>query len=185
MSKEFGAVMQHGYIVSDIEKTAMEWVERVGAGPFYILDRNVMDDYHYRGKRMTIELKLAFGYWGPVQVELIQQINDADSFYVEAARTGIDKLNHLACTVSGLDALLERRKLKDRVIHSGRMDSGVSFVYLENYAPGGLHLELIDAPQDTLMAFTGMEAIARGWDGSRPLRPMQAIGEDLASLKRA
>jgi hypothetical protein len=183
--KDFGPVMQHGYIVGDVEKTALEWAERVGVGPFYILERNVMEDYYYRGQRMTIELKLGFAYWGSVQVELIQQINDAPSFYRDAARTGLDGINHLACIVSGVDSILERRRLKDRVVQSGRMNTGVSFVYLETYAPGGLHLELIDAPAETLMAFAGMEAVSRSWDGSRPLRSMEAFGEDMMALKKA
>lgn len=182
MSSDFGTVMQHGYIVEDVDKAAAEWAERVGAGPFYILESNVMDQYWYRGQRMTIDLKLAFGYWGPIQVELIQQRNDADSFYAAAARSSIGKLNHFATLVTDLDGLLARHNLEDRVVHSGKMPSGVKFVYLENYAPGGLHLELIEASQGALMGFSGMEAMARSWDGKRPLRPITALGEDLAAL---
>ena len=184
MSNEFGRIMQHGYVVDDVEKAAAEWVARVGVGPFYILQSNIMDQYWYRGRQMTVDLKLAFGYWGPIQVELIQQNNDADSFYVAARRTA-GKLNHFASVVSDLDGLLARRKLENRVIQSGKMSSGVKFVYLEEFTPGGQHLELIEPSQEALMGFAGMEAVARSWDGKNPLRPMTDLGKDLAALKAA
>src|SRR5579862_2930897 len=93
MTKDFGPIMQHGYIVEDVDKAAAEWVERVGAGPFYILDRNAMDQYYYRGVRTDVEIKLGFGYWGSVQIELIQQLNKADTLYSRAARVTAGKIN--------------------------------------------------------------------------------------------
>jgi hypothetical protein len=184
MTQDFAQVMQHGYIVEDVDKAAAEWAARVGVGPFYILDRNAMDQYYYRGVRTDVELKLGFGYWGSIQIELIQQLNDSDTLYSRALRTSAGKLNHCASVVSDLDALLARRKLNDRVIQSGTMPSGVKFVYLDEYLPGGLHLELIQVPESSLKAFAGMEAIARNWDGKRALRPITALGDDLAEMKR-
>lgn len=184
MQGKFGPVMQHGYIVDDVEKTAAQWIER-GIGPFYILDRNPMDEYHYRGKRTFVELKLGFAYWGSVQIELIQQLNDADTLYSRAVRSAPGQLNHFASIISGLDAFLARHKLENRVIQSGKMASGVSFVYLEEFMPGGQHLELIEPSPEALGGFAGMEAIARKWDGKNPMRPMPALGKDLAALKAA
>ena len=183
MGSDIGPVMQHGYIVADVEQTAREWVDRVGVGPFYILERNAMDQYHYRGQRIDIELKLAFAYCGGIQIELIQQLNEADTLYSRATRNSAGKLNHFASVVSDLDGLLARRKLENRVIQSGKMPSGVKFVYLEEFAPGGQHLELIQPSENALMGFAGMEAVARHWDGKSPLRPMSALGNDLATLK--
>jgi hypothetical protein len=183
MASEIGPVMQHGYIVEDVEKTAAEWIERAGVGPFYILERQAMENYYYRGKQTYLELKIAFAYWGSIQVELIQQLNDADTLYSRALRSSPGKLNHFASIVSDLDGLLARRKLESRVIHSGSMSSGVKFVYLEEFMPGGQHLELVEPSQAALMGFAGMEAVARGWDGKNPMRPMSALGNDLAALK--
>ena len=184
MHGEFGPIMQHGYIVEDVERTAAAWIER-GIGPFYILDRNSMEEYHYRGKQTYIELKLAFAYWGSVQIELIQQLNDADTLYSRAVRTTPGKLNHFASIISGLDEFLARHKLASRVVQSGKMPSGVNFVYLEEFMPGGQHLELIEPTEAALMGFAGMEVIARNWNGKNPLRPMNALGNDLAALKPA
>ncbi len=182
MRISFGPVMQYGYIVTDVEKSALEWVERAGVGPFYTLDRNRMEDYYYRGVRMPVEMRLAFGYWHGVQIELIQPLGEADSLYRRAVQTSAGKLNHLATVVSDLEGLLTRHALQDQVIQRGSMSSGVNFVYLEEYVPGGLHLELIEAPESTLAAFAGMEKSARHWDGRDPLRPITQLGTDLAAL---
>ena len=181
MHTDFGPIMQLGYIVEDAATAAHEWSARLGIGPFYVLDHNAMDDCYFRGTRTPAELRLAFGYWGSVQVELVQPLNGGTGFYRDALK-GAGKLNHCAVVVSDLDAVLTSRSLHDRVVLSGTMPSGLKFVYLEEYLPGGLHLELIQATPSTLGAFAGMEAIARRWDGSNPVRPMSAIAQDLAAV---
>lgn len=184
MSAGFGRIMQHGYIVSDIEAIAQEWAKRVGAGPFYVIDTR-MDEYYYRGVRTPVELRLAFGYWGSIQVELIQPRDNADTLYSRALKAAPGKLNHCATVVSDIDALLAEHNLTGRVIQSGSMPTGLKFVYLEEYLPDGLHLELIQPVGGALQAFEGMEAIARNWDGRNALRPATALAEDLASLRPA
>lgn len=183
MSSEFGAIMQLGYVVKDVDAAAQEWATHLGAGPFYLLDRMVFDQYYYRGMRTDLEMRLAFGYWNNMQIELIQPLNDADTLYSRALRSSPGKLNHCATVVTNVDALLTRRQLQDRVIQSGKMPTGLKFIYLEEYLPGGLHLELIEAQQDTLMAFAGMEQASRHWDGNEPVRPIARLQEDLAALR--
>jgi hypothetical protein len=177
--------MQHGYIVGDVEAMAEEWAKRVGAGPFYILDRIRMEEYYYRGVRTPVELRLAFGYWGGIQIELIQPLDEADTLYSRALKSAPGKLNHCATVVSDIDGLLAAGDLKSRVIQSGSMPTGLKFVYLEEYLPDGLHLEFIQPVGAALQAFEGMEAIARNWDGVGPLRPVSALAQDLASLPSA
>jgi hypothetical protein len=141
------------------------------------------DQYYFRGMRTDLEMRLAFGYWNSMQIELIQPLNDTDNLYTRALRGSPGMLNHCATVVTDVDALLARHHLQDRVIQSGKMPTGLKFVYLEEYLPGGLHLELIEAQQDTLMAFAGMEKASRQWDGSEPVRPITRLQEDLAALR--
>jgi hypothetical protein len=183
MSSEFGEIMQLGYIVKDVDAAAREWAARLGAGPFYLLDRMVFDQYYFRGMRTDLEMCLAFGYWNDMQIELIQPLNDADTLYSRALRSSPGKLNHCATVVTDIDALLTRRQLEDRVVQSGKMPTGLKFVYLEEYLPGGLHLELIEAQADTLMAFAGMEKASCNWDGREPVRSIARLQEDLATLR--
>jgi hypothetical protein len=171
--------MQLGYIVNDVEAAAVEWAERVGAGPFYVMDRIVMDHYYYRGVHTPLEMQLAFGYWGSMQIELIKPLTVTDTLYSRALHTSAGALNHCATVVTDIDALLARRDLQHRVIQSGKMPTGLKFVYLDEHLPGGLHLELIEAQESTLMAFAGMEAASRNWDGNDPVRPASRLQQDL------
>ena len=181
MTADFGRIVQQGYVVADADAAAREWAERTGAGPFYVMDQ-ALDAYVYRGAATPIRLRIAFGFWADMQIELIQPLGDEDSLYSRAVRADPGKLNHYACLVDDLDGLLARRRLQDRVLQSGTMPTGLKFVYLEAFIPGGLHLELIQPPPTTLMAFQGMEALARRWDGRDPLRSGERLAEDLAAL---
>lgn len=182
MSADFGRIMQHGYVVGDVEQMVHEWATRVGAGPFYVIDTR-MDEYYYRGVRTPVELHLAFGYWGSIQIELIQPLDNADTLYRRALNSAPGRLNHCATVVSDIDSLLASRGLQGRVVQSGSMPTGLKFVYLDEYLPDGLHLELIQPAGAALQAFEGMEAVARGWDGLNPLRPASALAQDLAALR--
>jgi len=178
---DFGPIVQHGFVVEDSDAAARAWAERTGAGPFYVFDPVVLDNYLYRGKPTTTVLKIAIGFWGETQIELIQPVRD-DGLYARAVREAPGQLNHYAVYVDDLEALLDRRRLRDRVLQSGRMPNGLSFVYLESYIPGGLHLEIIQPAEENRLGMQGMIAIARNWDGRNPVRTPDALGQDLAAL---
>ena len=185
MSTPFGQIMQHGYIVTSLEESARQWVERLGIGPFYIIEAVRLDEYTYRGKKTDLEMRIAFGYWGNIQIELVQPVSTTDTLYTRAVKTDAGKINHCATVVSDLDALIKSHKLQGKEIQAGSMNSGVKFVYLDSYLPGGLHLELIQATNETIMGNAAMEAVARQWDGKNPVRPISMLGEDAAKLRPA
>ncbi len=137
----------------------------------------------FRGVRTDVELRIAFGYWDSMQIELIQPLNNADTLYHRAVQHSAGKLNHCATLVADIDDLLARRQLQNRVLQSGKMPTHLKFVYLEEYLPGGLHLELIEVQQSTLLAFAGMEKASRHWDGKDPVRPAARLQSDLAALR--
>lgn len=179
---EFGPIVQHGYVVDDVETSAAMWAHRVGAGPFYVFERVVLENYVYRGRLTEIELKIAIGYWSDVQIELITPIRD-DGLYAQALRDEPGKLNHYAVYVSDLDDLMHRRALQPHVLQSGEMGDGLKFVYLGHFIPGGLHLEIIQAAPDVHAGMRGMAAVATLWDGARPVRPAGALADDLAAMR--
>jgi len=182
MKSPFGSIMQLGFVVHDVERAALEWAECSGAGPFYVLDRMEMDQYFYRGVRTPVALRLGFGYWGDMQIELIQPLSDTTTLYSDALQRSPGVLNHCATVVSDVDALVESRGLHGRVIQSGKMPTGVKFVYLEEFLPGGYHLELIEATENAMAGFAAMQSISQHWNGDRPVRPISDIGADMAAL---
>jgi hypothetical protein len=174
-------VNQHGYVVADADAAAMEWFDRVGAGPFYVGDFS-LDDYRYRGEARECRLRIAVGYWGSIQVELIQPLSAEGTLYPEVLPHYDGLLNHLAIPVADIDDWLARHDAAGHVMQAGEMrQSATRFVYLEQYLPGGLHLELVQAPAAMLGMYGALQAYRATWDGSEPLRPMDRIQPDLAA----
>lgn len=180
-----GPIMQYGYVVKDVEKSAMEWVRKIGIGPFYIFDQPI-DNYVFRGKPTKLSMRTAVTYWQGLQMELIQQTSSDETFYSESLRKAPGKLNHVGVTVTDIDAAVASLDAAKYVVHCGGTTGGLTFAYLENYLPDGLTLELMAAPPENFPAFEGMKAIAQSWDGStKPLRTMQDLIADLGALAKS
>ena len=79
MSRIFGAVRQNGYVVRDIQAAMKHWIEVMGVGPWYYMDRVKTDWFRHRGQDSRVEMSIALANSGDLQIELIQQRNDAPS----------------------------------------------------------------------------------------------------------
>jgi Glyoxalase/Bleomycin resistance protein/Dioxygenase superfamily len=181
--KKIGPIVQHGYVVRDAARTALQWAERMGVGPFYMFEAPIQN-YIYRGKPTPLTLRTGVSYWQGMQIELIQQTSSAPTFYTEALRKAPERLNHFAVMVPDIDAAIASLDAAKYVVHSGGTDGGLTFKYLENYLPDGTTLEFMSAPQNNLMAFEGMKAVSRAWDGTKPLRTMTDLMSDLGALAK-
>lgn len=93
-----GPAAQLGFVVRDVEAAIGHWVNVLGVGPFLYLEngtgRPPSTSFH-RGKPVTVETRLAFGFMGDVQIELIEQVNDASSPYRDFFHQGREGLQHL------------------------------------------------------------------------------------------
>ena len=105
MSRIFGPVRQNGYVVRDIEKAMTHWVEVMGVGPWYYIDRVQTDWFRHRGVDSAVEMSIALANSGDLQIELIQQRNDAPSMYKEFLEAGYEGLQHLAFWSKNYQAL--------------------------------------------------------------------------------
>src|SRR5882757_1501087 len=83
MSRVFGAVAQNGYVVRDIRAAMDHWINVMGVGPWYYMDRVKTDYFRHRGKDSDVDMSIALANSGDLQIELIQQRNDAPSMYKE------------------------------------------------------------------------------------------------------
>src|ERR1051325_3434379 len=72
MSRVFGAVCQYGYVVRDIGAAMEHWINLIGVGPWYYIDRVKADYFRHRGVESPIEMSIALANSGDLQIELIQ-----------------------------------------------------------------------------------------------------------------
>ena len=59
MSRIFGSVCQNGYIVRDIRAAMDHWVNVMGVGPWYYIDRVQTDWFRHRGQDSGMQMSVA------------------------------------------------------------------------------------------------------------------------------
>ena len=169
---ELGEVMQLSFMSRDFDAALRFWTEVVGAGPFFLTERVVAEELLYRGEPSPIDFRVAIGYWGSLQIELIDQRNDAPSIYREWRDTGREGLHHVCILVDDLDHARAACAAADApVLQEGRLPGGFGrFLYAE--PPGGpdVLLEIMEPSAAMRGAFAHMQDAARQWDGRDPVR---------------
>src|SRR4030095_13293249 len=92
MSRIFGPVRQDGDVVRDIGGSLHHWTTVLGVGPFFYFERAPITEFTYRGQSSPIDVSIALGNSGDLQIELIQQRNDAPSMYRDFLAAGREGL---------------------------------------------------------------------------------------------
>ena len=132
---------QIGIMVKDIQKTMEYYSSVLGIGPFRVFDLH-LPDVIVRGKTTTLKIKAAFARIGPVEIELIENI-EGENIYTEFLKSKGEGLHHLGIRVADVSA--EVNRLKEQgigVIQQGK-SAGVDFAYLGTEEIGGVIFELI------------------------------------------
>jgi hypothetical protein len=176
MSRIFGAIRQNGYVVRDIEAAMKHWSTVLGVGPWFYTAHAPIQDFSYRGMRSNVDVAIALANSGPLQLELIQQHNDAPSLYRDFLNAGQEGLQHIAYwTEKFATDRLRAINLGFHVGHEGVTGRYGPFVYFESLGHHGTVLELSDIGGLKLKLFEHIAAAASGWDGRDPVRPFPEI----------
>jgi hypothetical protein len=171
VSRIFGEIRQNGYVVRDIDAALRHWTERLGVGPFFYFERVPMRDFRYRGEPSPLEVSIALANSGSLQIELIQQRNDAPSMYRDFLEAGREGLQHVAYWTSSMDADLERYAAAGYAVgQSGCIGDGGRFVYLLTETHPGTVVEVSEVSGAKGKFFAHVADSAREWDGTQPIR---------------
>jgi Glyoxalase/Bleomycin resistance protein/Dioxygenase superfamily len=69
----FGPPVQIAYSVADVDDAAALWQSRFGAGPFVLRRHIELSNVRISGAPGTFDHSSAYGQWGDIMVELVQQ----------------------------------------------------------------------------------------------------------------
>ena len=142
-------------------------VDTGSAGP------RTFEDFRYRGEPSDLAVSIALANSGPLQIELIQQRNDAPSMYRDFLAAGHEGLQHVAYWTRDFDADLARLEAEGfRVGQSGCIGASGRFVYFETQAHPGTVVELSEISGPKGRFFQHIADAAACWDGSEPIRPL-------------
>jgi catechol 2,3-dioxygenase-like lactoylglutathione lyase family enzyme len=175
MSMYFGPVRQVGHVVRDSHAAMEYWTRTLGIGPFFVVPKVEFVDYHYRGHVAPSPVcTLCFAQSGDVQIELIEQHNDAPSAYREflsAGRSGVQHISPWFSDTAAYEAGREKALAQGlTLVHESR-GGPARFCYFETGTPDAPLLELSEALLPGIRALPDMVAeAARGWNGEDPIR---------------
>ena len=178
MSVFFGEIRQLGYVVPDIEAAMDYWSRVLGVGPFFYAERVPVVNFTYRGAPSSPVTSVALANSGAVQVELIQQRNDAPTMYRDFVAAKGSGLQHVAYWTQNFDADMERLSARGfKVGMGGEVGARGRFVYFETeYHPGAvIELSEVEGPKGRM--FDLIRNAAAGWDGSDPVRPFPDLSK--------
>jgi hypothetical protein len=171
VSRFFGPVRQNGYVVRDIEAAMDHWTRRLGVGPFFYFEKVPIEQFQLRGEPSALEASIALANSGPLQIELIQQRNDAPSMYREFLQQGHEGLQHVAYWTENFDEDLASALAEGfRVGQSGAVGEDGRFVYFESEGHPGTVVELSEISGGKGRFFQRVAQLAAEWDGSDPIR---------------
>ena len=172
MSALFGKVCQNGYVVRDIESAMKFWTEKLRVGPFFYVPKVGIDWFKYRGKDSPLEMSVALANSGDLQIELIQQRNDAPSMYLDFLARHGEGMQHMSYWSTDYQALYDRAIAAGCVVgHEGQIGGpNGRFTYFDTSGHAGTVIEISDISGSKGRFFERVKAAAANWDGSDPVR---------------
>jgi len=185
MSRIWGPVRQNGYVVCDVEAAMKYWTEVVGVGPFFYFETVPIDWFRHRGEAQEPHLSIAMANSGDMQIELIQQHNDAPSMYLEFMDAHGEGLQHMSFWSTQYQTDYDAALARGLTVGQEGQIGGEQgrFVYFDTDArpgvilppqPGGAIIELSDISGVKAQFFEHIRKSAVDWDGADPIRPVGA-----------
>lgn len=168
---EVGTICQMAYVVEDIHQAMAWWIEKMGVGPWFLLDSFGSPEHIYRGKPNTANVSIAMSFAGSMNIELLMPLDNEMSVYRET----IDKVgygfHHFGVAQEDIEEEVERRIARGEVLaHRAQVPTGGKVAYFEGGegAPG--FVELIPVTPGMEAGFHRFWEATQDWDGKDPVR---------------
>ncbi len=168
------AVVQVAYHVPDIEAAALAMAKQTGAGPFFISRNIQLAQSEHRGEACPFVHSSAYGQWGSVMIEFVQQDSPGPSPFRDLFQAHERGLHHMAVMTFDLNASYQHfedhgmPRATRAVTHSG-----VEFAFLDALETLGHFIEIYEASPQLLGFYERVRAAAVGWQGEAPIRSVR------------
>ncbi len=165
-------IRQLGYVVSDLDEALNYWVDVLGAGPFFLIKHCALKDQIYRGLPSAVDVDIALGNSGEVQIELIYQHSDEPSIYNETNPSGHLGLHHFGVMPNDFE------RAKETMLQQGCEEAfactvnNAKLAYFDTRKQIGHFTELWENSRVFNDVAQLVEDAAKDWDGTNPLRAM-------------
>lgn len=166
-------VRQVAYFVPDVEATARRHSSLFGSGPFYVAHNIPLTRCEYRGKAVHLDHSSAYGQWGDVMIEFVQQNNPGPSAFKDIYRSG-QGLHHVALIVESLE---ETRRQFETAGYATALYAeagpGNTFAMMDTVRDYGHFVELYEPLPPLLSLYDTVRSAAAEFDGRDLIRPFR------------
>ncbi len=170
---KLGPVRQVGYVVDDIEKAMQEWI-KLGVGPWFLAAKVPLESFIHRGKPSDVQMTVALANSGDMQIELVQQLNDAPSLYRDYPQKAGGGIHHISHWLDSEGYDKAYKSLLDDgfyVGHEGAIGPNGRFAYFLNDNIPGAIIEISEMSGFKGEYFKAIADECRNWDGcTNPIR---------------
>lgn len=165
--------VQVAYHVPDIRRAAMDFSRALGAGPFFVLERIELSRASHRGRPAAFLHSSAYGQWGEVMLELVQQEDDGPSPFRDLYAPEQTGIHHVAYFTTALESAIAHLKAGGMPLATRAVTrSGQTFVFVDATARLGHMIELYEPAEALLDFYRMVRDSAAGWQGEDPVRSL-------------
>ena len=164
-------IVQVAYFVSDARAAAERMARTFGAGPFFVADRIELAWGEHRGRPQDFLHSSAYGQWGDVMMELVQQDREGPSPFRDMYAPGEEGIHHVATLVDSLAETYDHYKDRGFAI-AARAETltGTEFAFVDTVPVLGHMVEIYERSDALLGFYAFVREASRGWDGTDPVR---------------
>jgi hypothetical protein len=159
---------QIAYFVQDIRKAAAAHHAAFGSGPFVIGEHIALAVSRHRGVDTPVDHSSAYGQWGDLMVEFVQQNNPGPSPFHDMypQGSGREGLHHVALFAEDMDAAIADFAARGMTLaYYAETTGGLPFAMIDAVAALGHMIELYP-PSPALVGFYDhVRRLAQEWDG--------------------
>ena len=145
---------QIAYFVPDIRAAAAAHRATFGSGPFLVIDHVPTPIVRHRGRPAALDHGSAYGQWGEVMVEFVQQHDAGPSAFHDMYPRGAGRsgLHHVALFVDDLTAAIERFAAAGNECALYAETGTMAFAMIDTVRQYGHMIELYE-PNNVLLDF--------------------------------
>ncbi|MDH7637443.1 VOC family protein [Sphingomonas oryzagri] len=169
-------IRQIAYFVADVRAAAARHHALFGSGPYYVADNIPLAACLYRGEPAELDHSSAYGQWGDLMIEFVQQNNPGPSAFHDMypEGSGREGIHHVALFVDDVDASIAAYAAQGHDCALRAVTgTGLVFAMIDMVATHGHMVELY-SPTPSLTGFYAMIAdAAREGVGNALIRPIR------------
>ena len=165
-----GPPVQIAYAVSDIFRGVDKWIKDFGAGPFFIAEHIPIKNVIYRGHPSELDITVAYGQWGEIMIELVQDNGEGPSIIRDLYPPQKSGLHHLAYFVNDMDLVSAKLVEEGYVLAMSGQAGENRFQFFDAISEMGHFIEIYEPIESLKYLYERVRSASINWDGSDPLR---------------